>query len=355
MSKVIHSDRAHSPLGASAAERWIQCPGSVRLTKDLPDQTSEYAQEGTLAHEIAEAILTGKQPIEETTLTELALYIDYIQESDHDIEYIEDRVAYTDWVEDGFGTADAILLSEEHQTVEIVDLKWGKGIKVNAEGNPQLRLYALGALQKHMFAVDWEIKYVRMTIVQPRLDHISSDFMEVADLFEWADTVVKPAAELALEDDAPLNPSDKACQWCKIKGRCRARAVQVLQYKETDLLTPQEMADLIPLADAAEKWAKDLKATCLVMAEEGTTFNGWKLVEGRSVRKWSDDAERILSTYTDDLWDKKLKGITEMQKLVGKNVVDECTVKPAGKPALVPSTDKRPAIVPSVVEFPIGE
>lgn len=355
MSKIIHSDRAHSPLGASGAERWIQCPGSVRLTKDLPDETSEYAQEGTLAHEIAEAILMGKQSIEETTLSELALYIDYIEESFADEVLIEERVAYTDWVPDGFGTADAIMLYSADNTIEIVDLKWGKGIKVESEGNPQLRLYALGVLQKLMFTLDWDIEFVRMTIVQPRLDHIDTAEMTVDELLEWAHTVVKPAAELAVTENAPLNPSDKACQWCKIKGRCRARAIQVLQYKEIDLLTPQQMADLIPLADAAEKWAKDLKATCLTMAEEGTTFNGWKLVEGRSVRKWSDDAERILSTYTDDLWDKKLKGITEMQKLVGKNVVDECTVKPAGKPALVPSTDKRPAIVPSVVEFPIGE
>lgn len=355
MSKIIHSDRAHSPLGASSAERWMQCPGSVRLTKDLPDETSEFAQEGTLAHETAEAILTGSHSIEETTLNELSLYVDYIDESDADEIHIEERVAYTDWVEDGFGTSDAILLDSENESIEIVDLKWGKGIKVDAEDNPQLRLYALGSLQKYMFEVEWEIKVVKMTIIQPRLDHISTDEMLVEDLLNWADEVVKPAAELAMTDNAPLNPSPKACQWCKIKGRCRARAIQALQYKDTDLLTPKEMADLLPLADDAEKWAKDLKATTLAMAEDGTSFPGYKLVEGRSIRKWSDNAEAVLSTYTDDLWDKKLKGITEMQKLVGKNVIDECTVKPAGKPALVPSTDKRPGITPAIVDFPTGE
>lgn len=350
------TEKAHATLSASAAERWLNCPGSVRLTKDLPDETSIYAEEGTRAHDLAEQILLGKQSLEDhPDFAELVVYIDFVKEISAGGElHVEERLAYTDWVPEGFGTSDTVVIKGD--IIHIADLKWGKGVKVYADGNPQMRLYALGALQRWMF--DHELNHVEMSIVQPRLDHISTDRISVDELLEWGESI-KPKAQLALTDKAPVVPGEKQCKWCKVKTRCRKRAVEVLSTNtDTELLTADEMALLLPQAQELETWAKEFQAGMLDAAMSGQTIPGYKLVEGRSVRRWSDNASEVLSTAvenSDQLYEKKLLGIGAIEKLVGKDLVNTCTVKPAGKPALVPSTDKRPAIVAQNVEFPTGE
>lgn len=349
---------AHALLSASGSERWMTCPASVRRTMDLPEERSPAAEEGTRAHDLAEQIFLGNTTLDDhPEFAQLQVYIDYVNELSGD-KMIEERLEYTDWVPNGFGTSDVVCIDEDNRTIEVVDLKWGKGIKVSAQGNTQMRLYALGALQRYMF--EYELDTVNMTIVQPRLDHIETDTISVNELLSWGEFFVKPAANIALSDNAPANPSPKACQWCKVKNRCRERALAALSIEtaETELLTFDEMSALIPLAADLEKWAKEFQAYVLELATNGQSFHGYKLVEGRSQRRWTDNASEVLASAVDDpdsIYERKLLGITALEKLVGKDVVDQCTTKPAGKPALVPSTDKRPAIVAQNVEFPTGE
>lgn len=353
---------AHALLSASGSSRWMNCPGSVRLTRDMPEETSPFAQEGTVAHDIAEKILRGEAELDDyPDHQQLSRYIDFIAEqydtSMDSILFIEERLSYTDWVPDGFGTSDATIINPADKSIHIVDLKWGKGVQVFADNNSQMRLYALGALQRFMF--EYELETVHMTIVQPRLDHIDTDTISVNALLKFGEEV-KLAARMALMDDAPTIPSPKACQWCKAKTRCRARALDMLSNGTSDnpLLSNEELSDLLPLAKDLEKWAKDLQAYMLEMAMEGETIRGHKLVEGRSVRRWTDNAAEVLAEAVEDsekLYEKKLLGIGAIEKLVGKKLVNEVTTKPAGKPALVPSTDKRPEIVAPNVDFPTGE
>jgi len=344
---------AHAKLGASSAHRWMVCPAAPRLEDGIEDITSPFAEEGTLAHEVAEDILTGKMSMSETNM-EVELYVEFVQERSHDAEvHIEQRLSYNEWVKDGFGTADAVIITDDD--IHIVDLKYGKGLRVNADDNPQLRLYALGALQRWYF--DHEPSTVTMSIVQPRLDHISTETMSVDDLLEWAKEA-KEAAIATEDEGAKPNPGNKQCQWCRAKGVCRERVIYSLTIPDTDKLTPQEVAEVLPFADEVGAWATSFKVNALRMCEDGTTLPGYKLVAGRSIRKWNDDALEVLSSHVEDpntLFEKKLLGVTAVQKLVGKKTVDSCTFKPAGKPTLAKSTDKRPSITPAHVDFPLGE
>lgn len=373
--------KAHAKLSPSAADRWIHCPGSIRLAEQCPAaESSAYADEGTAAHYLAE--LKVRCEIEQIGSPTLGSEFDaarsseyYCGEMEEATEYYADRVSeiyeaalqrdpsaelmaeqhfsLEDWIPGGFGTADAVIIGGG--VIEVVDLKYGKGVRVDAIGNPQLRLYGLGAAV--LFGDIYDLDTVRMTIIQPRLDHVSTEEMPLLDLFKWAETVVKPAAEQAAGKDAPTECGDW-CRWCPAKVVCRTRAEKQLElaayeFRKPDLLEPDEISDILRRADELQKWAADVQGYALEQALAGEHFDGWKLVEGRSVRKYADDlkvAEALQAAGWPEaaLYERKLYGITAMEKIVGKKklteVLGDLIIKPAGKPVLVPITDKREAI-----------
>lgn len=365
----------HSRFPASASHRWINCPGSIRLSEQVPQETTtSYAEEGTLAHAIAEQKLLiaidktvkaselkklTKDPLydgemDEATTFYAGLVMEHYNAAGDSAELmIEQRVDFSDWVPDGFGTSDAIIVNDD--TIEVIDLKYGKGVRVDAEGNSQMRLYALGACA--MFGDLYDFEKVRMTIVQPRLDHVSVEEMDLHDLLEWAKVYVVPAALEAAKDDAPLSAGDW-CRWCPARAICRKRAEANLElarydFQPGDLLEPDEIAEILGKVDELTKWAADIEAYALQQALNGEHYDGYKLVEGRSVRKYKDElqvAEKLKAEGFSEavLYERKLLGITAMEKLVGKKkfteTLGDLVEKPAGKPVLVPESDRRDPI-----------
>lgn len=371
--------KAHAKLSPSAAERWINCPGSIRLSEQCPPAGStDYADEGSLAHAIAELKLLydaaeiskveWEKRIKELQSSEYwcgemdeatDFYAGIVREriaalgEDDAALMVEQHFSLSEWVPGGFGASDAVIIGGD--TIEVIDLKYGKGIRVEAEGNPQLRLYGLGA--SALFGDIYDFTKVRMTIIQPRLDHISTEEMSLSELEVWADEVVRPAAKLALGDHAPTSCGDW-CRWCPAKAICRTRAEKQLElaaydFTKPDLLQPDEIGEILRRAEELQKWAADVQAYALQEALAGQHYDGWKLVEGRSVRKYADDlkvAETLQAAGWPEaaLYERKLYGITAMEKIVGKKklteVLGDLIVKPAGKPVLVPESDKREAI-----------
>lgn len=373
--------KAHAKLSPSAAVRWINCPGSVALSELCPPPgSSDYAEEGTLAHLVAEhkVLLTSGEisreyydkrlekaetsqyycgELEEATDyyadRVMEIYCEGLKKDQAAELLVEQRFSLEEWVPECFGTSDAVVIAGD--TIEVIDLKYGKGVKVDAVGNPQLRLYGLGAAA--MFRELYDLKTVRMTIIQPRLDHVSTEEMDLADLLEWAEETVKPAAKAALGKDAPTACGDW-CRWCPAKATCRTRAEKQLElaaydFQEPPLLQPEEIGDVLRQAEELQKWVADVQAYALEQALAGEHYDGWKLVEGRSVRKYADElevAEKLRADGWEDamIYERKLLGLTAMEKLVGKKklteTLGELIVKPAGKPVLVPQSDKRPEI-----------
>lgn len=368
----------HARLSPSAAARWINCPGSIRLSDQVPPApSSEYADEGTAAHALAELKLRAE--IHEITTRKYAAGLKkqragqyYCGEMDEATDFykdvvlehlagagkdgellIEQRFSLGTWAPGSFGTSDAVVIG--NGVLEVIDLKYGKGIRVDAKGNPQLRLYALGAVD--LFEDLYDFESVRMTIVQPRLDHVSTDLITLQELLEWGSTVVQPAAEEAVRDDARIASGDW-CRWCPAKAICRKRAEEQLQlarydFADPDLLTDEEIGEILQKAEELQKWAADVQAYALQGAIDGKHFDGWKLVEGRSVRKYADDlkvSEALQAAGYPEaaLYERKLYGITAMEKVVGKKklteILGDLIIKPAGKPVLVPESDKREAI-----------
>ena len=379
---TAHAERAHSLLSASKAEQWINCPPSARLQEGIPDRRSEYADEGTAAHEIAElrlrrrllpcnrakrkelddaieAFKASNKFYDAEMETAVTFYCEIVEErfmaakarSKDGIVLFEERLDFSEWVPDGYGTGDVVLIADG--VMEIIDLKYGKGVPVSAVGNPQIRLYALGALAGYGYLYD--IREVHMTIVQPRLDNISTDIMAVDELLEWAESVVRPAAELAFTGKGDFKAGDH-CRWCKVKATCRARAdknMQALQYEFQDpaLLTIDEIGQILHIADQLAAWAKDVQEYALDQAVRGTRFPGWKLVEGRSNRRITDEEEavkRLGSAGITQFMRTSLLPLGELEKRVGKKqlaeLLGELIQKPPGKPVLVPETDRRPEI-----------
>ena len=368
----------HAKLSPSAAARWINCPGSIRLSEQVPPEpSSEYADEGTLAHSVAEAKLLRETGIltvrvfnsrmkkaqaseywsgemDEATDFYADTVLERLTEAGEDaLLMVEQQFSLDEWAPESFGTSDAVIIGGD--TIEVVDLKYGKGVRVDAEGNPQLRLYALGAVG--LFGDLYDFGRVRATIIQPRLDHVSSETLQVAELLAWGDTVVRPAAKAAADGTGHTACGDW-CRWCPAKAVCRTRAeanldLARLDFKKPDVLTPEEIADVLRKADELDKWAKDVKDYALQQAIAGEHFDGWKLVEGRSIRKYADDlkvAETLQAAGYPEaaLYERKLNGITAMEKLVGKKKLTELLgdliIKPAGSPVLVPEDDRREAI-----------
>ena len=360
----------HAVLSASSSERWLNCPPSARLCEAYEDKGSDYAAEGTDAHTLCEYRLKQalgiptKDPIENLSwyneeMEECAAgYAAYVvelletakQTCSDPVVMIEQRVDFSRWVQEGFGTADCILIADG--VLNIVDYKHGKGVEVSAEGNTQLSLYSLGALE--IFDGIYDIDRVCVHIFQPRKSNVVSSMMDKTDLYEWADTELTEKAQLAYEGQGSFSCGEW-CRFCKAKAECRERAEANLalaryEFQSPALLDDEEIADILGKVDALTAWASDVKEYALQQAVSGKEWTGWKLVEGRSNRKYTSEAA-VAATVEGagfDPYERKVLGVTAMQKLLGKTRFEELLApyieKPQGKPTLVPESDKRPAM-----------
>jgi hypothetical protein len=366
--------RAHAKLSASGSERWLKCPGSIRLEAPFPDSTSSYAEEGTLAHEIVELMIKHQfiEPMKPRTysaalgklkkhplfqpemLNHAETYIDHIHRlvglSKNPVVMSEQRVSFGRWVTDGFGTCDTIIVTAD--SIYIIDFKYGKGVPVSAENNSQLKLYALGAYD--LLSDIYDIKHVCVSIVQPRLDSISSEIIPTADLLEFGE-FARAQAEKALTDNAEVNPGDW-CRFCKAKAVCKVRAEKNIELAgftkiPTDTLTAEEIGRYIKQGEDVAKWLADLKEHALNELLKGEEIPGWKVVEGRSVRTWTDETEALKAVVGlgfDEalLYERKPLSLSAIEKLMGKKEfeqLDKFIARPPGKPTLAEETDKRPA------------
>ena len=358
----------HAVLSASSSERWRNCPPSARLREAYEDKGSDYAAEGTDAHSLCEFRLKqalgipADDPIEnlswyneemEDCAAGYAAYVSELLETAKQtcadpVILIEQRVDFSRWVQDGFGTADCIVIADG--VLNIVDYKHGKGVEVSAVDNPQMMLYALGALE--IFDGIYDIDSVRMTIYQPRKSNISVYEMDKADLYEWANSELTQKAQLAYEGQGSFSCGEW-CRFCKAKAECRERAEANLalaryEFQTPALLADEEIADILGKVDALTAWASDVKEYALQQAISGTAFPGWKLVEGRSNRRYTSEAAVAAAVEGAgfDPYERKVLGITAMQKLLGKSRFEELLApyieKPQGRPTLVRSSDKRP-------------
>lgn len=373
----------HALLSASGAHRWLECTPSAQLELQFPQSTSEYAEEGTAAHELCE--LTARYWLGEISEAEYEnqrdelakgkYYNAEMQECANDYakfvaektaaarETCEDaftalevRVDFSKYVKDGFGTGDCIIVSDN--VLEIIDFKYGKGVRVEAAGNPQMKLYALGAYLKYNTLFD--IDSVRMTIFQPRLSGVqSSDEITVKELLEWAEKYVKPRAKLAYKGEGEFAPSEEVCKFCRAKAQCKARADKNLKLfdeaPDVLLLTPEDAGKILEQAGDIQSWLADLESLVSSTLLAGQPVEGWKMVEGRSNRRFADelkvvDAMKAAGYDESLLYERKLITLTQMEKDFGKKAVaetlGELIVKPQGKPTLAPAKDKRPEFRP---------
>ena len=370
---------SHAILSPSSAHRWIECNPSARLEENYPDTSSAAADEGTLAHSLGELIL--RRYTHDISQIEFDYLFEAIRKSIYYNEdmlvHAEDYAAYvisffeqaktktpdalliieaklnmSKWVPDGFGTGDALIIADG--TLHIIDLKFGKGVRVSCENNKQMMLYALGALEEYslMYALDT----VRMTIYQPRLCNVSNYEMSTVDLEKWADEELKPAAQRAFNGEGEFKPGDH-CRFCKVRQQCKAlyeeqMKITMYNFKDSYLLADDEIADILNRADDFKKWISAIEEYALLAAiNDGKRWPGYKLVEGRSIRTYADqqavaDALRQAGYTDDSIFTRSLLGITAMEKLLSKKtfeaMLSPLVIKPAGKPTLAPVDDKRP-------------
>lgn len=372
----------HATLSASGAARWLACTPSARLEEYFPESQSDYADEGTAAHELAELttsywlgrISESDFEARRNELSHGKYYNTEMQEHANDyarficgkfkeiaktcadaLVELETRVDFSKWVKAGFGTCDCCIIADD--MLEIVDLKYGKGHRVDAFENPQMRLYALGAIAH--YGLLYDIKSVRMTIFQPRLeDGISTDIITVKDLLDWAKNYVKPRAALAYKGEGEFAPSEETCKFCRAKAQCKARAQKHLTFfdkaPDVELLTVEEAGKILESAADMEAWLADLKGLITSTLLSGNPVSGWKMVEGKSNRKFVDDlkvAEALKAAgYAEAVIYKprEIITLTQMEKDFGKKKVAEILkdliTKPQGKPTLAPESDRRPAL-----------
>lgn len=373
-----HQERTHAVLSASGAHRWLLCTPSARLEEQFPDTTSDAAKEGTLAHELAEMKLrhyfqtkefgkrkynaeVKKLKTEELWQDEMdgytEIYKDYIKTlalsfPAEPYSAIEKRVDFSQYVPDGFGTADCILLSGN--TLHVIDLKYGKGVPVSAEENPQMMLYALGAYQEYSFLYD--IRSIHLVIIQPRLDSISEWECSLGELLEFAE-YVKERAKLAINGEGEFCPGEKQCRFCRAKAKCRARAEENVKLAFNPELPPlisnEEMGEYLSTGEDVAKWLSDLKEHALKECLAGHEVPGWKAVEGRGSRDWTDmeaafELLKEKGIAEEILYEKKALTLAQVEKTIGKKdfaeMVGSMVVKNPGKPTLVKESDKREAI-----------
>jgi len=373
----------HALLSASSSRRWLNCTPSARLEEQFVEEAgnSVYAEEGTAAHALAEHKLKrclkrrSRRPVSDYQCDEMEEctdgYVSYAmeqvelarQECRDPVVLVEQRLDYSAYVPEGFGTGDLLIVADRVLTV--VDLKYGKGVAVDVEWNPQMMLYGLGALE--LFGAIYDIETVRMTIYQPRLESVSTWEISVPDLMEWVEKELRPKAALAVNGEGEFR-SGPWCRFCKAKNTCRARAEEYLklaqmEFRALALLTDEEIAEVLKVADELAKWSADVYAYAQDEAvTNGKKWDGFKLVEGRSNRKYTDEEEvaeaAVAAGYT-DIYKKSLVGITEMEKLMGKKkfaeVLGKLVYKPQGKITLVPESDKRQEVMAATAEADFKE
>ena len=379
---------AHAVLSASGSKRWLSCPPSARLERKFPDKAGEAAQEGTLAHALAEARIrhwTGeisdeglqlrvenfhRDPLYSPEMGEyVSEYVDLCIEKINEAQdtaqvLVEERLDFSRWVRNGFGTGDMVIVDDS--VLEIVDLKYGKGVPVSAEGNTQMQLYALGAIEQYGCLYDFD--HVRMSIFQPRNGGLSTQLLSVGELLAWGESI-KPIAELAYEGKGDFKAGDH-CRFCRAAAQCKALSeynmeIAKLEFRDADLLTDDEVSFVLERVDGLVRYAEKIKTFALEEALKGHRWPGFKVVEGRSNRKITDEAKAVKllrgAGYADDVIYKPLEmqTITALEKLVTKKkfgeILGSVVEKPPGKPTLVPEDDKRPEYDPVQSEFEVME
>lgn len=358
----------HAKLSASSSARWLACPPSVKLSAGFPDKESTYALEGTDAHELCEYLLrkalgeAPADPRENLTFYNaemqsaaegyMAFVMEHVAEARRKCKdakvMVEQRLDYSDFVPEGFGTGDCVILADGK--LFIIDFKYGLGVLVSADHNSQMMCYALGALQ--MFGALYDITSVSLNIYQPRRQNISTFEISKDDLLAWGQKVLKPTAELAMKGEGEFKAGPH-CRFCKAKAVCRKRAEYNLEmarydFKMPDVLGDDEIAAVLQRADELAAWAEEIKRYALKKAIGGTAYAGFKVVEGRSVRKYTSEADVVKAVIAEGLnpYEKKVLGITAMTALLGKKrfkeILGNLIYKPPGKPVLVPESDPRP-------------
>ena len=359
----------HALLSASSSHRWLHCNPSARLEREFADRESIAAAEGTAAHALAEHKLKRKlklrseRPVSPFDTDEMETctddYADFVMEQvtkerrrDPDTQvFIEQRLDFSCYVPEGYGTGDCLIVSRGR--IHIIDLKFGQGLLVDSEENPQMMLYALAALNQ--YEEQYQIKKVKLTIFQPRRDNVSTWETTVAKLKKWATKDLVPKAQRAFKGEGEYCPGEW-CIFCKAAVKCRARAEDKLrlaqsEFKMPPLLTDAEIESVLAKLPDIKKWADEIQEYALAKALAGKEWTGFKLVEGRSVRKFTDERAVVKAANEagyHDIYKQSLISITEMEKLMGKaefsKVLGALVTKPQGKPTLVPDTDKRQAI-----------
>lgn len=371
----------HALLSPSSSHIWIQCPPSARLSAGMADQSTDYSRLGTCAHALCEyklataagADTTDPRPTLEFYDEEMERcsdeYRDYVierlevmkNECSDPVVLIEQKLDFTRWVPDGFGYGDCILVS--NGKVHVIDYKHGEGVLVEAENNSQMMCYALGAI--NLLDELYEIEEVSMTIFQPRRDNVSTWTISKEKLLEWAENVLKPAAELADKGEGPFKAGEH-CRFCRAKNTCRARAEYNLSLARYDFQMPEKLEDyeisaILARIDDLVSWSGDIKEYALSEALKGKHYDGFKIVEGRSVRKYTDEVSVAAAVENAgfDPYEKSVLGITAMTKLLGKKkfeeVLGEFVYKAPGKPTLVPETDKRRELSSAINDFNVME
>lgn len=379
----------HAKLSASGSHIWLNCTPAIRMSEGIPDKQTAFTQEGTIAHRLAELKISRRlgdmsgpeftREVEKVNSSEyyseemetyIQNYVDWIEEiyngvkeRSADFELLtEQRLDFSSWVPGGFGTGDVVIIADG--TLTVIDLKYGKGVPVDAVRNPQLMLYGLGAYDA--FSLSNDIQRIRMIINQPRLDSISEYELPVEELLQWGEETVKPRAEMAMKGEGEAKPGDW-CRFCKCRAICRARAEEALEiaryeFKDPPLLEEDEISDILGKVGRIQSWISDVKDYAQEEAEHGRQWPGWKLVEGRSNRKYTDPQEverRLLAAGFEKVLlfkDPELLGITAMEKVVGgkkklEQICEGLIVKPPGAPTLVPESDKRPALNTAKTDF----
>lgn len=358
----------HAYLSASASHRWLACPPSAKLCAQEEDRGSPYAQQGTDAHELCQYLVEralghkARDPTEDLTFYDSEMqeaaegYCSFVMEQvaeakklcDDPLVCVEQTLDFSKWVEHGFGTGDCVIIADG--LLHVIDFKYGVGVLVEATDNSQLKCYALGALDT--FGDLYEIDRIRLSIYQPRRDNVDTFELTKDELLKWADEVLAPTAKLAYEGTGEFKAGTH-CQFCKVKASCRKRAEYAMELAKYDFadaptLEPDEIAAILPQIDTLVSWAEDIKAFALQQALSGVKYPHYKLVEGRSNRKYTDEGvvAAVVQNAGYDPFEKKLLGITAMTKQLGKKKFEELlsglVIKPQGKPVLVPDTDKRP-------------
>jgi hypothetical protein len=394
----------HAKLSASGSAKWMSCPGSVTLEKGLPNPSSEFAAEGTAAHEVATWCLTEKVPainflgkkipvegwefeVTHEMVTAVQDYVDFCNNLEGDYEWVEERVEYTNWVKGGFGTSDHIKIQvlndakthDDRHIINVTDLKYGKGVKVSAEWNSQGMIYGLGVLQslEYMFEFN-DHDILNITIVQPRLDHIDIFKISVGDLLEWAEKELKPKAKEALGADPAFHPGEKQCRFCLAKATCKALAADSLKTASEDFsvigkdftlrdnkkLTNEQIGELMERIPTLLAWANSIEAYAFEELNKGNTVPGYKLVQGRKKNKAftiKDGEELVTELLTcglreDEIYTSKIKTPTQLGAILKANKAgeietsyfDELWSQADGEPTIAKESDKREAIQPQV-------